>query len=176
MCPTGCPSTGRRTPRTPADENTGSCRFPYSCQSARALTTRRWISRRAALHSRGNTLASRKASFTNRSAPTGSMVFSIPSGNTKWVPWSYTAASTVQAWGRSARRRSMRRMYFSVSHSTSSAAPISSRWPWMFSTRMVSASVMGWAASESSNSFRDASIAPACLVSWAMTCQYWGWG
>ena len=70
---------------------------------------------RAVLHSLGYFFAALNASLTNSAEPTGSMVLSIPSGKTKCVPCSYTTASTSQECGFSARRFSMRRIYFAVS-------------------------------------------------------------
>ena len=55
--------------------------------SARLRHIRFSMSCRVWRHSSGYFLAAVKAHFTKRAEPTGSMVFSIPSGKTKWVPW-----------------------------------------------------------------------------------------
>ena len=59
-------------------------RTPF--HSAMALVMRTSISMRVFLHSSGYFFAALKASFTKRPEPMGNMVFSIPSGKTKWVP------------------------------------------------------------------------------------------
>ncbi len=108
----------------------------FVLQSHITRVMRRSMSMRAVLHSLGYFFAALNANLTNSAEPTGSMVFSIPSGKTKCVPCSYTTASTSQECGSSTRRFSIRRIYFAVSQSASSSAPTRNSSPRIFSTFM----------------------------------------
>ena len=113
-------SEGRHKQRPHAERHSQIGHF-LSLQSHITWVMRRSMSMRAVLHSLGYFFAAVNASLTNSAEPTGSMVLSIPSGKTKCVPCSYITASTAQVCGCSARRFSMRRIYFAVSQSASSS-------------------------------------------------------
>ena len=87
------------------------------------------ISFLVASHSFGYSLAALKINRSTNFSPTGNAIRSMDSGNTKWVPCSYTSGTYSQVWGRSFNRWSMRRIYFPASQNESSSAPIKNSFP-----------------------------------------------